>query len=536
MTARRAALVLTAAPIVAAFAPSQPISSSCISAWPLPGTGSSGVRLAPRQTLAVSARRTQGLPGVSSPRKHPRALPSARSKHGHSSLVLGMASSTPPPSSAVATVKQGAQIGVGAAAIFALERTLWAASQAAGMRIPTAPVGMLLVFALMLAIHAVSPQKASSVKDWFTPSMTFYSKGVPLFFSPPLVQLPLSLAVLPMLSIFKYLALITAGTLVSIIATGLAASVLVKAGKPEDPAAASTAPDVASTTGRVGTATISISPVTGPSPVLRTAVAGMVVFGAMSLVAAKFEALLIACSSVAALQFGKTLPAKARAVCPPVITCGALTAVLVSVLGMLRGIEASAALAAYKNGLGGVLGGSGIGDILFCGAAPAIVALGFSLYEQRDLLKKNLLAIVGGGAITAVLSVAFTAVMGRLLSLESGVTLSLITRFVTLPMAVPVCDIFGANLGLAAAAVVIQGILGASFGQRLLDKAGVKDDVARGIAIGGTSHALGTASVTASEPKISPPSAVTFLVTGTILCALVQLSSFRMLIKLLIGL
>ena len=45
-------------------------------------------------------------------------------------------------------------------------------------------------------------------------------------------------------------------------------------------------------------------------------------------------------------------------------------------------------------------------------------------------------------------------------------------------------------------------------------RAGVKNDVARGVAIGGTSHALGTASVAASEPKISPPSAVTFLVTG----------------------
>ena len=40
--------------------------------------------------------------------------------------------------------------------------------------------------------------------------------------------------------------------------------------------------------------------------------------------------------------------------------------------------------------------------------------------------------------------------------------------------------------------------------------------MARGVAIGGTSHALGTASVTSSEPKISPPSAVTFLITGVL--------------------
>jgi putative effector of murein hydrolase len=32
--------------------------------------------------------------------------------------------------------------------------------------------------------------------------------------------------------------------------------------------------------------------------------------------------------------------------------------------------------------------------------------------------------------------------------------------------------------------VVLQGILGASIGQKLLDTVGVKDDVARGVAIG----------------------------------------------------
>jgi len=35
------------------------------------------------------------------------------------------------------------------------------------------------------------------------------------------------------------------------------------------------------------------------------------------------------------------------------------------------------ALKAFKDGRGGIFGGNGIGDLLFCGAAPAIVAMGF---------------------------------------------------------------------------------------------------------------------------------------------------------------
>lgn len=276
-------------------------------------------------------------------------------------------------------MKQGAQIGVGAALIFAAERSLWAAAQAMGVRIPTAPAGMMMVFAALLVIHAVSPKTAGQITDWFGPARTFYSKGVPLFFSPPLVQLPLSLGILPLLTIFKYISLIATGTFVSIIATGLAVSALVSA--PNDPTTcAESAPEV-------GTNTISKATVVArTSPVLKTAVASMAVFAGKN-VAPKYythahpprhalmgchititqtlqahsflhmiytrrltsahtvlriDALLIASSSVAALQFGKALPSKIRAVCPAVITCGALTAVMVSFLGMLRGVEASA--------------------------------------------------------------------------------------------------------------------------------------------------------------------------------------------------
>ena len=114
------------------------------------------------------------------------------------------------------------------------------------------------------------------------------------------------------------------------------------------------------------------------------------------------------------------------------------------------------ALAAHKTAVGGIFGGTGVGDFLFLGAAPAIVALGFNLFEQRSVLMRGLVPIVGGACITATLSVLFTALVAHVLHCEPMVGLSLVTRFVTLPMAVPFVDQIHANLGLAAAAVVIQ--------------------------------------------------------------------------------
>jgi len=180
---------------------------------------------------------------------------------------------------------------------------------------------------------------------------------------------------------------------------------------PQDKTPATPGSSDAAASRGIGTETLSISPVVPrTSPVLKGALGAMAIFALLrslvrgGIASSSLDSLFIGASSLAALQFGKSLPAKFRAFCPAIITCGALTAGSVCFLGFARGMEASVALAAYKNGAGGILGGTGIGDFLFLGAAPAIVALGFSLYEQRVLLRKNLLPIIGGSTVSYVLS------------------------------------------------------------------------------------------------------------------------------------
>lgn len=217
--------------------------------------------------LPAACGATRPTRGSAPPLAPPAHAQGAKRRRG---AVFMSASSSPAD-----LVKQGAQIGVGAGAMFALERSLWALSKALDVWIPTAPAGMILVFVVLLAIHAVSPRMAGSIKDWFTPTLTFYSKGVPLFFSPPLVQLPLSLGVLPLLTIFKYVTLVATGTVLSVVATGLAANALVTAPSTESPSMNSTP---------VGTTTVSKSPVVPrTSPVLKVAVAGMLVFAGIGL-------------------------------------------------------------------------------------------------------------------------------------------------------------------------------------------------------------------------------------------------------------
>eukprot|EP00897_Mesotaenium_endlicherianum_P002766 jgi/Mesen1/2517/ME000016S01863 len=76
---------------------------------------------------------------------------------------------------------------------------------------------------------------------------------------------------------------------------------------------------------------------------------------------------------------------------------------------------------------------------------------------------------------------------------------------------------------LTAAAVIVTGLLGANFGQALMDRCGFKDPIARGLATACSSHGLGTAALAAKEPEALPFCALAYGLTGIIsslLCTL----------------
>ena len=52
---------------------------------------------------------------------------------------------------------------------------------------------MVLVFLALNIINYISKNLVRSTQTFFAPALAFYSVWVPLFFSPPLVQLPLAL-------------------------------------------------------------------------------------------------------------------------------------------------------------------------------------------------------------------------------------------------------------------------------------------------------------------------------------------------------
>lgn len=123
---------------------------------------------------------------------------------------------------------------------------------------------------------------------------------------------------------------------------------------------------------------------------------------------------------------------------------------------------------------------------------PATVSLAVPLYEQWELLKKNVLAIaagIGAGVITSLVSILLIAWVFRL---DSAGAVSLLPKSVTTAIGVDVAAELGGIPALTTAVIVLTGIMGNLMAVSLCRLLRITNPIAKGIAIGTSSHAIGT--------------------------------------------
>ena len=142
----------------------------------------------------------------------------------------------------------------------------------------------------------------------------------------------------------------------------------------------------------------------------------------------------------------------------------------------------------------------------------ATIALALPLYKNRMVIAAEAPAILGGVALGVVTAILVTFFVGKCLGASEQVILSLVPKSVTAPIAIEVSKAIGGIPPLTMAGVIPTGMLGATFNHKILAFLGIKNDIAIGIAIGGSSHAIGT-SVCASVSPVQ-------LATGSVAIAL----------------
>ncbi len=156
---------------------------------------------------------------------------------------------------------------------------------------------------------------------------------------------------------------------------------------------------------------------------------------------------------------------------------------------------------------------------------PATVALAFSVYKQRQILKEHFVPIVSGCLVGAIVSMTSAYALCQLFGLGDQMAVSFIPKSVTTPIAIAVSQQLGGITAITVAAVIITGILGAIFAPLMARVFRVRNRVAKGVAIGACSHAVGTTKALEMGELEGAMSGVSIAVSGLLTTAIVIVAS-----------
>ncbi len=123
---------------------------------------------------------------------------------------------------------------------------------------------------------------------------------------------------------------------------------------------------------------------------------------------------------------------------------------------------------------------------------PATVCLAVPLYQQIELLKKNLRAVAGGIAAGVLTSLLGVFLLSKLFALNHIQYVTLLPKSITTAIGMDVSKELGGMETITVAVIIITGILGNMLAEFICRIFKIHEPIAKGLAIGTASHAIGT--------------------------------------------
>lgn len=163
------------------------------------------------------------------------------------------------------------------------------------------------------------------------------------------------------------------------------------------------------------------------------------------------------------------------------------------------------------------------GSIISFFLGPATVVLAVPLFKQIRLLQKHFIAIIIGifvGSLTGILSIIW---LSKIFKIDSLLMLSLIPKSTTTAIAMEISTSIGGINSMTIAFVVVTGITGYMISPLILNLFKINNKVARGIAIGTSSHAMGTAKAMEMGETEGAMSSLAISVAGIVTVVLAPL-------------
>lgn len=124
---------------------------------------------------------------------------------------------------------------------------------------------------------------------------------------------------------------------------------------------------------------------------------------------------------------------------------------------------------------------------------PATVCLALPLYRQMNLLRQNLKAVAGGIAVGVLTSLVSVFLLAKLFGLTHEQYVTLLPKSITTAIGLGISEELGGITTITVAVIIVTGILGNVTAEFVCRVFQIEEPVAKGLALGTASHAIGTA-------------------------------------------
>lgn len=124
---------------------------------------------------------------------------------------------------------------------------------------------------------------------------------------------------------------------------------------------------------------------------------------------------------------------------------------------------------------------------------PATVCLAIPMYKQLKLLRDNLVAVLVAITTGTCCSLMSILIMGKLFSLSDEHIATLLPKSITTAIGMGVSEEAGGIVTLTVAGIILTGILGNMIAETIFKIFHIEHPIARGLALGTSAHAVGTA-------------------------------------------
>lgn len=123
---------------------------------------------------------------------------------------------------------------------------------------------------------------------------------------------------------------------------------------------------------------------------------------------------------------------------------------------------------------------------------PATVCLAVPLYQQLHLLKRHAGAISLGILSGVLTSLGSVYLLSLLFQLDHQQYATLLPKSITTAIGMGISEEAGGIVTITVAVIIVTGIWGNMIAEAVCKLCGITDPIAKGLAIGSSSHAIGT--------------------------------------------